>query len=456
MKFLLGILIIISLFSCQKNEERYIRKNIHSIEAAEDVVALNRALQIMREKDCADPISYYYQGAMHWIPDTVHSDLCSSYQNISQLKDGWDNCTHSSSKKEKLHFLIWHRMYIWHFEKIVRRLSGKSDFALPYWAYTNDSDLNKTLHPLFRNKKSSLYSDCRYADLNAGNPITGEIARTLDLTALMKYDNFVDFSNNINAAPHGSIHDYCGSGNDSLWQVKYKNPVTGTLTGTGLMGWVPTAGFDPIFWTHHSNIDRIWQQWYNSKNGELVTLAELKANPWPYVFFDEFGMRVEYSIDEVYKIINNLDYDFDDTPVKPKKRIVKDEPLKTIAVSTELKAKLKGSVNNVSGLHTKKGDHITITVSFSKLPKGAYEVYAGKPGHPKDANFLGFMTFFGKDLKSSGKICKRGCCGELDSEGRFITEFTYRFNEDANEDLHILNFDGNNNGDIRIERILIH
>ena len=34
----------------------------------------------------------------------------------------------------------------------------------------------------------------------------------------------------------------------------------------GSMGQVPTAAFDPIFWSHHSMVDRIWYLWQNRKS----------------------------------------------------------------------------------------------------------------------------------------------------------------------------------------------
>ena len=36
------------------------------------------------------------------------------------------------------YFLPWHRAYISSFERICRELSGKRDFALPYWNWTAD------------------------------------------------------------------------------------------------------------------------------------------------------------------------------------------------------------------------------------------------------------------------------------------------------------------------------
>jgi hypothetical protein len=39
---------------------------------------------------------------------------------------------------------------------------------------------------------------------------------------------------------------------------------------------------------------------------------------WPFVFFDENGKRVTYTAQMVMDTIYKLDYNYDDTPVRPK------------------------------------------------------------------------------------------------------------------------------------------
>lgn len=443
---LAGAVIFGSLFyKGSDNSERYIRKNANSPEALSDIQAMNKALEIMRQKGCTDPASWYYQGAIHWIPDSIpNNTLCESYSNVNDLKEAWDNCTHSPSGKEKLHFLVWHRLYIWHFEKIVRKLSGKKDFALPYWAYTNKNAVDRILPEMLRQSNSSLYEACRYDSLNMGQPVSGEIERALDLTKLMSYTDYKTFCLNINAAPHGAMHDYIGAGNDTTGLLKFNNPITNSVTNTGLMGWVPTAGFDPVFWLHHSNIDRIWQQWTNSENGQMVTIEELKSVEWPYVFFDENGKKVEYSIEEVIKIIYDLDYDFDDTKVHPKKesKLVQATPIRTIATLGQ-SHQVKNGVTNikVDRLLTSTSStyfnkmNMEVSVSFNKVPRGIYEVYmnvpAGETHHPSSKYFVGFMNFFGFDDKMQGKSCRKGCCTPLNVNGRPYTDFYFELSKES-------------------------
>jgi tyrosinase len=42
----------------------------------------------------------------------------------------------------------------------------------------------------------------------------------------------------------------------------------GRLVGAGWMGDFATAGLDPVFWLHHSNIDRLWQVWLEADAGD--------------------------------------------------------------------------------------------------------------------------------------------------------------------------------------------
>jgi hypothetical protein len=441
---------------------RYVRHEVHSPEAKRDLEALDKALKIMRAKDCSDPLSWYYQGAIHWIPDTIADNkLCESYHTVADLKEAWDNCTHSPSGKEKLHFLVWHRLYIWHFEKIVRKLSGYNKFTLPYWDYSGPNSNNKVLQEMFRTPGTGVYEACRYDELNAGQPISGEIERALDLTNLMKKTDYKDFCYQINAAPHGAMHDYIGAGNDTTGTLKFNNPITNSITNTGLMGWVPTAGFDPVFWTHHSQIDRIWQQWTNSENGKLVTLEELKEVEWPYVFFDENGKKITYTLEQALDIIYKMDYDFDDVKVQPKVSSprVSSYPETVLATSAE-PIKINSQITDAVTQLKLTGDHpktikLVLTVSYTKMPHGVYEVYLNNQNEfsTSDNEFVGYMTFFGTDHKMSGESCPKGCCTPLTKAGRPTFVFEYNIPYSHTNKIQIYKHNGKHTGDLVIEKI---
>jgi len=445
MRSILGIALLSLIFSCHSGKHtqtttdttvsttsvsdsttvKHIRYNVNSPQGQKALTAMEAALKIMRNMDCSQTTSWYYQGAMHWVPDSIPvNPLCTSYTKPSDKKANWDNCTHFK-KGIEINFLIWHRLYIYNFEKIIRSISHDESFALPYWAYTDTTNVtaNRTLNAMLRNPKSSLYTASRFKDLNNGAPLSGDIIPALDLTKLNQNTDLYLYSKQIDAAPHGAMHDYIGAGNNANYMIY--NEIYQKVYNGGLMANVPSAGFDPVFWLHHSNIDRIWQQWTNSPNGKKITVEDLKAHPINYHFYNEKGQEVIYTPEQIVKIIYNLDYDFDDTKLNQGGALLKAKATPSVFLSTNITADTiaeKNVMQNVTGKaltfsvankHQEKlqlfasknsaGVHKTVivklTVSVTKEPRGIYQVYINLPkGATPDTKgnyFAGFMTFFG-------------------------------------------------------------
>jgi hypothetical protein len=399
---------------------RHIRKSLYSKDVLKDVDDLKKALAIMGKMDCDSTRSWYYQEAIHWVPDTIlKNPFCSSYTTPKDLKEAWDNCTQTPSGKEQIHFLIWHRLYIYNFEKIIRKISGDSSFSLPYCRYTDTTNVAQAriMPTVFRDTTAGLYEKARLDSMNNGYLIDGKTVNKLSLTKLFKNTTYAGFNGNIDAAPHGAMHNYIGFGNDLKGKAMF-NPIKQKMDEGGLMQDVATAAFDPIFWVHHANIDRVWQQWTNSPNGKKITLDELKSAPWTYTFFDGNGKKVVYSNEEIIRIIYNMDYDYDDTKLSERSGLQSESktinliaPLQqSIILSQQPNVTINKSVttfkvqNNLKkGLltarNTKKPLFMKVTVSFIKPPKGSYEVYLNLPATTTPSvegdYFEGFMTFFG-------------------------------------------------------------
>jgi tyrosinase len=51
----------------------------------------------------------------------------------------------------------------------------------------------------------------------------------------------------------------------------------------GAMSAVPIAAYDPVFWAHHSMIDRLWYLWQISPRGAdpPAGLLDQALAPWP-------------------------------------------------------------------------------------------------------------------------------------------------------------------------------
>jgi hypothetical protein len=218
-----------------------------------------------------DPTSYFWQAAMHWWPK-----YGSSLPPVHQ--DWWSHCTHEDVPNPEgfeNFFLPWHRVYIYFFERIVRdyvtAAGGPEDWALPFWNYSQFSSgtprwprsclpwvftqqkmPDGSPNPLFMEKvrrglQPTWQGKPMY--LGATTPFYYQAYRWLD---------FGRFNSTLDGRPHGAVHNDTGSGD-------------GFVSKTGWMQDTVTASFDPIFWLHHSQIDRLWEGWLVAGGG--------RANP---------------------------------------------------------------------------------------------------------------------------------------------------------------------------------
>ena len=233
---------------------------------------------------------------------------CISYydhvQGFSVPSDGgitqkvWARCQHGN-----LQFLAWHRMYLKYMERVMRKTSGDPNFTLPYWDYYDDVTAGGDilLPKVVRNGASAWMIDkFRTPGLNASTtPIdkdTGSAEQAFD------FNDFSNFSQTIEGQPHGAMH--CGTG----WDCQSPD-----------IGRVPMAGWDPVFYMHHANIDRLWQCWMVRKaNGATINLAWAKANlGMPQSWFDQVWNFVDENGDPVSMKVSQLfepggiDYKYD-------------------------------------------------------------------------------------------------------------------------------------------------
>lgn len=345
----------------------YIRKSAHKQSALADIKSLEEAMNYMKNNVSCDSVrGWYYQGAIHDVPSTISgsNQLCASYNRPSEKKIAWSGCPHRGNSQ--YHFLIWHRLYIWHFEKIVRAISKNKDFALPYWDYTDPNF--RTMPPAFLKANSSLYTKSRLQSLNQGNSIGSEV--DLNTTPVFRNKNFRNFSAQLDADIHGAVHSYTGGGY-AIPRPVIENEITQTKQ-LGLMASVNTAGFDPIFWVHHSKIDYLWRQWEQNTNIR-PDLNELKRVNWDYTFFEPNGKRITYTVEEAYNKAMSIDYTYEG---------LQNDPLIASAAnssvsnnSLEFKAsELTQEKKTVSLIDQKVGkkmadDKMTINLSFSKAVK---------------------------------------------------------------------------------------
>ncbi len=246
----------------------------------------------------ATDLKVYIANRMPGCLEVLDKATCDAYyqhmSNSTVPNDGftenvWGTCQHGN-----LNFLPWHRMFLYFYEKTLRKHVGDPNFALPYWDYFQESSPDNkglALPKLVRGEAAgSLYDPFRTPGLNDNK--TAIDPDSASASQAFSYSDFVHFSNQLQGQPHGAMH--CAVG-------------TGCVTPN--MGFVPIAGLDPVFYMHHANIDRLWQCWLNKKAaGKTIDLAWAKANlgmpdSWyqtSYSFADENGNQATMTIADVF------------------------------------------------------------------------------------------------------------------------------------------------------------
>jgi hypothetical protein len=123
-------------------------------------------------------------------------------------------------------------------------------------------------------------------------------ARQTDIDDPLALPDFTAFQAAIEGGVHGVVH--CALGHGCIGPD---------------MGRVPRSAYDPIFWLHHANIDRLWKRWLDLGGGRRNPGPEQEVF-WttPFTFFDEGGRLVRMTGEEIVDTVDQLGYRYDDDP----------------------------------------------------------------------------------------------------------------------------------------------
>eukprot|EP00118_Oscarella_pearsei_P022864 m.267808 g.267808 ORF g.267808 m.267808 type:complete len:692 (+) comp40523_c0_seq6:329-2404(+) len=237
--------------------------------------------------------------------DTTSPGNNCTYFNIAKHHGYFSAyCQHESSTCFEKQFLPWHRMQMFEIEQAGQTIDP--EFSLPYWDFTNlyASSPNETvldvLPKLFTNETffNPLTNTTEPNPLKSGYVIPavkgvpyqplpypgnkmvrnlGNENGTLDsfrqqiCHVFQTFSTYDDFSFHLEC-PHNLIHDFIGGGTEySMTSQRF-------------------TSFDPIFYSYHSMIDRIWAMWslrYPYGDGTSTamtneTIFEPFGPTWPY------------------------------------------------------------------------------------------------------------------------------------------------------------------------------
>ncbi len=265
----------------------YTRYDIATPQGQEMLRIFASAVRTMRTRSERSATSWRWQWYTHFVSGstTKAAEISRIFGSTAGTQrtlaiDMWNTCQ-SHAGQDPNHFLPWHRIYIGYLEHIVREVTGRPEFTLPYWNYTSHDPAKRgvvpaqfrmsgdaTFGPLYRSERTGL--------ANAGEPIqSGQPGDPMDIAMAMAkpgYSSIGDvqgFCRAVDSGIHGRIHVLVGTSRN--------------------MGQISYAAQDPLFWVHHANIDRLWASWNINGGVNPVSGSWLDRS---FVFADRRGVRV--------------------------------------------------------------------------------------------------------------------------------------------------------------------
>jgi tyrosinase len=406
----------------------YIRYSTASAEGAAMLQTYAKAVAAMKALPTSDPRSWVFQWYTHWVDGNTTKDAAiqAAYGSTSSPQRDlaeamWNTCQgHGENPVE--YFVVWHRMFVFYFEEIVRAVSGDDSFTLPYWPY--DQPDQQTIPVAFRSSGNNpLYVENRNPGINAGDALGADGRSPLgfkcmtDKTFLPSLGSLSrGFNYNLNQDPHGTVHVDVGT--------------------TTNMGRIPYAAQDPVFYVHHCEIDRLWASW-NAAGGKNT--ADDKWMDQTFVFADANGTMVK-ATNRDFLSTEALGYKYDTlmdiAPIEspaamvmaksaeaplvlsvgaaaaPEKHGVGgnmlhaeiegalslgEQPL-TVKIPQPKSMPLMGTLNKSLGQSERKVFVVLRDIYAAQPPGSAFGVYinlpAGTTPSPKDPHYVGSINFF--------------------------------------------------------------
>jgi tyrosinase len=287
-----------------------LRQNIKIF--AEDpgkVRALRGAVRRMKERSAAnrhDPFGWSYWAASHGTLGLPSNEEPKDPNGRPLYRQ----CKHGGGGVWEPHFLSWHRPFLFFFEAVLKQAAVEANeltaFELPYWNWYVDplpvifAEGDAQTNPLLHTPRGGV------VDLT-------QVIPGLETTPFERDDFLIrpgvpkenTFLYKFDENPHGTVHDLVA----------------------GDMGRIVTAAWDPIFWLHHANLDRLWSAWMSTGTRRVPSATSAWGNEsW---FFDSAGKRKSRAGDTL-KSEAPFGYRYDDESLPTALVTVASAPSRTI------------------------------------------------------------------------------------------------------------------------------
>ncbi len=255
-----------------------VRRDIYTLpDGGREIQSLRRGIAEMKRRSAAnpgDPTGWFFQANIH------------AGSAASQLQ----RCQHGNR-----FFLSWHRMYLYFFERILRSAANDDSLTLPFWNYSvsGRASLPRTFIVPRDENANPLYWANREETFNRGGALPSNLTDVNETLNARSFDGRLGFNQVLERGPHNGVHGMIG----------------------GSMGLVNEAGRDPIFWMHHCNVDRLWNQWLG-RGGSNRNPTDIDFIGQRFNFYDENRQLVSMTGQQILDT-RTLGYRYEDDPAEP-------------------------------------------------------------------------------------------------------------------------------------------
>jgi tyrosinase len=202
------------------------------------VKSLNYAVgQMLSNHDVTDPRSWLYWFYSHWVPRGVATP--------PQMDPVFRKCKHHMK-----YFYGWHRGYMYFFERMLQELSGNPNLYQPYWDYYRDPRVPQLYQSATLPDGSKNWLSYRRVNSEVKGLIVDSFSPAITTFPWVD-DTAPTYESSSQINPHDQVHDTLG--------MPMSNPMT--------------APADPVFFAHHSNVDRLWSAWLHAGGGRSMPAA---------------------------------------------------------------------------------------------------------------------------------------------------------------------------------------
>ncbi|WP_298143509.1 tyrosinase family protein [Flavobacterium sp.] len=320
-----------------------LRKNIAYLPIDDpEIKLLKDAFKILKKRSQISPLD-----PSGWEAQSMlHATFCATSIYANQVHYNW-------------YVWPWHRLYLWSMEQKLQKAVGEPTLALHYWDWTKKNTIPEHYwggadNPLYNPTRLVSAQDEIPTDfINVGATLRASNYQTFGGYPAVKSEKESQIDGMAEQTFHNNIHNWVG----------------------GQMATFIESGFDPLFYGHHGNCDRIWTAWqrYSEKNRVPADENWLEKRLYST---DGTGKPIAFTIRELLDN-KSLGYDFQDLNLNPNVCNPYTEAQKPIRIPT--KADCKAAVN-VSDSHDaifkdytdNKQQHIMLHFERAQLPYHPY------------------------------------------------------------------------------------